>query len=201
MFHYYYYLVCSFSLVETSRLFNVVHIFSFAFNNPIHKSRQNFFCPSWRCLRCMMAFAGAFHNKATKQNLDGDRFDMHALQKLLVSSHSWPNMNDQCTIWRKKKYMVSSTDNNFMIFLFDFEGLIRIGISVSFFFFFFLYSHCICPFQNGIPINLWLVDYTLVVGRSHLICMARWWESDILNHSYWFYIMIYYYIGMGVYFL
>ena len=28
--------------------------------------RQNWFCPSWRCLRCMMAFAGAF---TTKQQL------------------------------------------------------------------------------------------------------------------------------------
>ena len=42
----------------------------------------------------------------------------HALQKWLMSSHPWPSSNDQCSIW--KKNMLSSTDNNFMILIFDF---------------------------------------------------------------------------------
>ena len=36
---------------------------------------QNCFCPTWCCLRCMMAFAGAF-TAAQTQNLDEDSFDM-----------------------------------------------------------------------------------------------------------------------------
>ena len=60
--------------------------------NQICKTCQNCFCPSWRCLRCMMAFSGAF---TTKQhfmhphcivNLDEDNFDM-LFKKLLLSSH------------------------------------------------------------------------------------------------------------------
>ena len=58
----------------------------------------------------MMAFAGAF---TTKQQLMhphclctvtklGWRQFWHALQNLLLSSHPWPNMNNQCMIWRQK---------------------------------------------------------------------------------------------------
>ena len=30
----------------------------------------------------------------------------HALHKWLLSSHPWPNMNNQCTIWKKNKYAI-----------------------------------------------------------------------------------------------
>ena len=30
----------------------------------------------------------------------------HAVQKLLLSSHPWPNINVQCTIWKKNKYSI-----------------------------------------------------------------------------------------------
>ena len=56
----------------------------------------------------------------------------HALQKWLLSSHPWPNKNDQYIIW-KKNIMLSSTDNNFMICIFDFE---RFSIESRFPFFF-----------------------------------------------------------------
>ena len=70
------------------------------------------------------------------QNLDKDR--RHALQKWLLSSHPWPNMNDQCTLRKKNKQKLSSTDNNFMSFLFDFE---RFRIESRFpFFWLTLYS-------------------------------------------------------------
>ena len=60
----------------------------------------------------------------------------HALQKWLQSSHSWPNMNNQCTTW-KKINMLSSTDNSW----FFFSILIDIGLNLGFLF--VLNSHCI----------------------------------------------------------
>ena len=36
----------------------------------------------------------------------GRRQFWHALQKLLLSSHPWPNMNNQFTIWKKNKYAI-----------------------------------------------------------------------------------------------
>ena len=98
---------------------------------------SNCFCPSWRCLRCMMAFAGAFttkqpfiHPHCTNSKL-GRRQFWHDLQKLLLSSHPRPNMNDQCTIWKK------NTENNFMMFLFNFKRF-----RIEFRFLFFFNSHC-----------------------------------------------------------
>ena len=52
------------------------------------------------------------------QNLDR-KIVLTCFTKWLLSSHPWPSMNDRCTIW-KKKYMPSSTDNNFMILSFRF---------------------------------------------------------------------------------
>ena len=46
----------------------------------LYKTCQQCCCPSWRCLRIMVAFAGAFttiiHQTAQTQNLDEDSFDM-----------------------------------------------------------------------------------------------------------------------------
>ena len=53
---------------------------------------------------------GSFHNKATihastlqcvKKSKLGWRQFWQALQKLLLSSHPWPNMNDKCTLWKE----------------------------------------------------------------------------------------------------
>ena len=87
-------------------------------SNQFCKTRQNCFCPSWRCLRCMMAFAGAFTTK--QQSKTWTKTVLTCFTKWLLRSHPWPNMNNQCTIWKKNK-LLSSTDNNCMIFLFDFE--------------------------------------------------------------------------------
>ena len=75
---------------------------------------------------------GSFHDKATIQSsalhcvLNCTNFNSTWMKtvstcftKMIAEQQSRPNMNDQCTIWRKK--MLSSTDDNFMIFLFDFE--------------------------------------------------------------------------------
>ena len=45
----------------------------------------------------------------------------HALQKWLLSSHPWPNMNDQCTIYERKINMLSCTEISFVISLFFFN--------------------------------------------------------------------------------
>ena len=66
------------------------------------------FCPSWRCLRCMMAFAGAFttnqqfmhphctvyYDKGTQKLKIWTKTILTCFTKWLLSSHPWPNMND-----------------------------------------------------------------------------------------------------------
>ena len=106
-------------MIAQLSFFHLVHC-SFIFGHgwlhskQFSKTCQNCFCPSWHCLRCVMAFVGAF---TTRQQLHasalhchvlhctnsklGHRQFWHALQKWLLSSHPWPNMNDQCTIWKK----------------------------------------------------------------------------------------------------
>ena len=70
-------------------------------------------------------------NSAQTQNLDEDSFDM------LYKTDCWAAIPNP--IWttnvpyERKINMLSSTDKNFLIFLFDFEWF-RIWISVSFFF-------------------------------------------------------------------
>ena len=113
--------------------FNLVHC-SFIFghgwlhSNQFCKTCQNWFCPSWCCLCCMMAFAGAFTTKQQLihpallcvlwQNLDEDTFDK------LYKNDCWAAIPDP--IWttnvpyERKINMLSSTDNNFIICLFDF---------------------------------------------------------------------------------
>ena len=117
-------------------------------SNQFCKTCQNLFCQSWCCLCCLMAFAGAFTTK--QQIMHPHCFGYYdktwmktvltLIQKWLLCSHPWPNMNDQCTIWRKNIILlhVSSTDNNFMICHFDFERF-----SIESRFPFFLYTHCI----------------------------------------------------------
>ena len=45
----------------------------------------------------------------------------HAFQKLLLSSHPWPNTNGPCIPYGRNINMLSSTDNNVMILLFVFK--------------------------------------------------------------------------------
>ena len=88
---------------------------------------SNWFCPSRRCLCCMIALRGTFTRKhlcvrtalciMTKL---GWRQFWHALQKWLLSSHPWPNMNNQCTIFRKIN-MLSCTEISFVISFLNFE--------------------------------------------------------------------------------
>ena len=108
-------------------------------SNQFCKTYQNWFCSSWRCLHCMMAFAGAFTTKQQfmhphcivqqTQNLDEDSFDM-------LYNDCWAAIPDPILMtnipYERKINMLSSTDNNFMIFLFDFE---RFWIESQFLFF------------------------------------------------------------------
>ena len=106
-------------------------------SNKFCKTCQHLFCPNWRCLCCMMAFAGAFTTKHPHcfVYLDEDSFDM------LYKNYCWAAIPDP--IWttnvpyERKINMLSSTDNNFMICPFDFE---RFSIESRFSFF---NSHCI----------------------------------------------------------
>ena len=130
--------------------FNLVHC-SFIFghgwlhNYQFCKTCQNWFCLSWCCLCMHDGICGSFHNKATInasallcvlwQNLDEDSFDM------LYKNDCWAAMPDP--IWttnvpyEMKINMLSSTDNNFMICLFNFE---RFSIKSRFPFFFLTHT-------------------------------------------------------------
>ena len=97
--------------------FHLVHC-SFIFghgwlhSNQFWKTYQDCFCLSWRCLRCMMAFiTGISHWQSNNSCIRtalctmttfGRRQFWHALQKWLLSSHPWPNMNGQ-TMHMKEK--------------------------------------------------------------------------------------------------
>ena len=102
-------------------------------SNQFCKTCQNCFCPSWRCLCCEATIrAFAMHCEL------GRRQFWHALQKLLLSSHPWPNMNDQCTIWKKTNMLFSTW--LITIVWFFFSILRDVGLNLGFLYF---KSHCI----------------------------------------------------------
>ena len=114
-------------------------------SNQFCKKHQNWFCPSWRCLCCMMAFTGAF---TTKQQLMHphcfvyyDKTWMTTVLDILYKNYCWTPI--PAPIWmtnvpyERKTNMLSSTDNNFKICLFDFE---RSSIESRFPFFFFTHT-------------------------------------------------------------
>ena len=116
--------------------FNLVHC-SFIFghgwlhSNQFGKTCQNGFCPSWHCLWCMMAFAGAFTTKQQLLLMHPHCFvyyDKTWMKRVLtcftkiiaerpsLSQYERPMYHNE-----RKINMLSSTDNNFMICIFDFE--------------------------------------------------------------------------------
>ena len=113
-------------------IFNLVHCIicghGWLHNNQCCKTCQNWFCPSWHCLCCIMAFEGAFTTKRQLihlhcmlcvlwQNLEEDSFDM------LYKNDCWTAIPD--SIWmtivpyvkKKKKNVLTSTDNSWFVFL------------------------------------------------------------------------------------
>ena len=71
-------------------------------------------CAAWWHL-----WVQSFHNKAIKQNLDEDSFDM-----LYIQNYCWAAIPDPIWMTNKRKINMltgSSAENNFMNFLFDFE--------------------------------------------------------------------------------
>ena len=89
---------------------------------------QTWFCPSWRCLCCVMAFAGAF---TTKQQLMHPHcfvyYDKTWMKTVLTCFTKMIAEQPSLTQYERPMYhmkkgkMVSSTDNNFVICLSDFE--------------------------------------------------------------------------------
>ena len=74
------------------------------------------FCAAWWYLREL----SHVHNKATI-HASALHWVLHNLKtRTNTVFHALRNMKDQCTI--KQKYMLSSTDNNLMMFLFYFES-------------------------------------------------------------------------------
>ena len=125
-------------------------------SNQFCKTCQNCVCPSWRCLRCCSAAAWWYLPELSSQSNNscirtalctttklGWRQFWHALQKLLLSSHPWTNMNNQCTIWKKNKYAIYHPLITISwFFLFNFE---RFRIES---WFPFLNLHCIPLYIN-----------------------------------------------------
>ena len=118
-------------------------------SNQFGRTCQNWFCPSWRCMWCMMAFAGAFTTKqqwmhihtamCTMTKLGWRQFSQNGM---LCKNYCWAAIPDP--IWmtnvsyERKINMLSSPDNNFMICLFFFF-VERFSIEFRFPFF---NSHC-----------------------------------------------------------
>ena len=87
-------------------------------NNQICKTCQNWFCPSWRCLRCMMAFVGPELSQQSKTWMKT------VLTCFIYKNYCWAAIPDPIWTTNKRKINMlsgSSTENNFMFFLFDFE--------------------------------------------------------------------------------
>ena len=67
---------------------------------------------------------GSFHKKATIHASSlhcelGRRQFWHSLQKLLLSNHPWPNMNNHCTIWEKIRCYHPLTTISWFFFHFE----------------------------------------------------------------------------------
>ena len=110
------------------------------------KNMSKLFLPSWRCLRCMMAFAGAFTTKQqfmhphciVNYDKTGTKTVLKCFTKMMAEQPSLTLCGQPMYHYERKINMPSSTDNNFMIFLLDFE---RWRIASRFPFFFFFLTH------------------------------------------------------------
>ena len=111
--------------------FHMVHC-SFIFShkwlhsNKFCKKCQNWFCASWRCLCCMMAFAGAFtqSNNASalhdKQRQPGQKQFWHVLQKCIAVQ---PSMADcEWTMYQMKGELRYNALKSVLLYLFFFGG-------------------------------------------------------------------------------
>ena len=119
-------------------------------SNKFCKTCRNCICPSWRCLPAHNGICGSFHNCANSKL--GRRQFWHALQKWLLSSHPWPNMKDQCTLWKKNRCYQP------LITILWYYFLMRdLGQNLGFFFFkfncFIFYLHCIL--DHTLLLSLW----------------------------------------------
>ena len=94
----------------------------------------------------------------------GRRQFWHALQKRLLSSHPWPNMNDQCAIWKNNRYAIIHW---YQFHDFSFQFWRRdLGLNLGFL---FLKSHCIVTFEGRV---------VLLRIRGGLVSMATWAYVD-----------------------
>ena len=136
----------------------------------------NFFWSKLTLFALHDGFCGSFHNKANSKL--GQRQFWHALQKLLLS-HPWPNMNDQCTIWKKNKYAIIHST------IFGVSILRDLGLKLSFL---FLNSLCITGILMH-QISLYPVSSALWVssvqydklGASDSKYVYQWWGKSCKN--------------------
>ena len=129
----------------------------------------------------------------------------HALQKWLLSSHPWPNMNNQWTIWKKNKHAIIHWQQFYdLSFRFSFRDLVLNPGILFFFFFFFFNSHCIKKKKkkkNPITVNentfydtIFCINYSygnvnlqLGCGRrkGHFITLLSFFFSSLIEYEQW----------------
>ena len=139
------------------------------------KSCENCFCPSWRCLRCMLALSLRELSQQSNnyscirtslcilwQNFDEDNFDM------LYKNDCWAAIQDPVltiNVPYKRTNKYAPTDNNFTILLFDFE---RFRIESRFPF----WTHkCITISQCFVYI---FHTFILAISLQHIPCPVPW---------------------------
>ena len=149
------------------------------------KTCQIWFCPSWRCLCCMMAFAGAF---TTKQQLMHPHcfvyYDKTWMKTVLtcftkIIAELQPSLTQYerpMYHYERKQNMLSSTDNNFMICLFDFE---RFSIESRFPFFF---THTVCIQCIAIVIHAASRSCVRYSDKLPMKMTCNCWNNSLWNH-------------------
>ena len=134
--------------------FHLVHC-SFIFghgwlhSNKFCKICKNSFCPSWCCLRCMMAFAGAFTTK--QQFMHSHCIDYVYYDKALMISDSFEMLyKDYCWVAILDPIWTTNVPHErkwicyhplITISWFFFSNLRDLGLNLGFLF--FIYSQCI----------------------------------------------------------
>ena len=173
---------CMIALLFYFHLVHIVHSYlamdgCTAINFVKRHTCQNSFCPSWRCLRCMhdmRIFVGTF---TTKQQFMHPHCIVYYKPSfdMLYKNYCWAAIPDP--IWmtnvpyERKIKMLLSPDNNFMIFLFEFERF-RIESQFPFLFSFLLTLYC--EFCDPIFFN----DVTFVYSETIWLFM---FGNKVLN--------------------
>ena len=107
---------------------------------------------------------------ANNANLDKENFDI--LQNSLLCSHPWPNMNEQCTKWKKNNYAIMHWNQSYIFFR-CWEIWSKTRASFFLLFYHTVYS-CIPCHKHAMVISTCDLGSTRVGWKVHRLTMMQW---------------------------